>query len=72
MYEDFLFDMHTVKAHLIQFYGKRQALAPFNFWVLLAVFGHSEVRSFYSKSSFYKNRNKLIDAGIYPGLMSPQ
>ncbi|WP_148714034.1 phage/plasmid replication protein, II/X family [Chitinolyticbacter meiyuanensis] len=63
-------DMETVRNHeavrsrLQSVYGTRSANNLLAFWMRLAAEGESLVRMDYSKTQFYENRKKLIDAGV--------
>ncbi len=54
----------AVKARLNQLYGRRSANALFSFWLQLAVRGEDMIRVEYSRSRFYLNRKKLVDAAV--------
>ncbi len=54
----------AVKARLNGNYGKRSANNLLAFWMQLAARGEEALRPEYSKSQFYANRSKLVDAGI--------
>lgn len=53
-----------VKARLNDLYGKRSANNLLAFWMQMAARGEEAIRPEYSKSQFYDNRKKLVDAGI--------
>ncbi|MDR2508396.1 MAG: phage/plasmid replication protein, II/X family [Candidatus Accumulibacter sp.] len=53
-----------VQARLGDIYGNQMANLLFAFWLKLAVRGEDIVRRDYSKSRFYSNRKRLVDAGI--------
>jgi len=55
---------HQVKARLDAVYGGRSANNLFSFWVQLAELGEEPTKLNFSKSQFYKNRAKLVDAGV--------
>lgn len=54
----------AVKARLNDMFGKRSANNLLAFWMQLAARGEEAIRPEYSKSQFYSNRSKLIEAGI--------
>ncbi|MDD3483156.1 MAG: phage/plasmid replication protein, II/X family [Azovibrio restrictus] len=53
-----------VKARLNNVHGKRSANNLLSFWIQLSNRGEEAVREEYSRSQFYDNRKKLVDAGI--------
>jgi II/X family phage/plasmid replication protein len=53
-----------VKARLNFVYGKQCANALLAFWMQFSARGEDAVRAEYSRSTFYYNRKKLIDAGV--------
>jgi II/X family phage/plasmid replication protein len=53
-----------VKARLNRVYGKRSANNLYSFWLQLAARGEDVLRNEYSKAQFYKNRVKLVNAGV--------
>ncbi|MES1983226.1 MAG: phage/plasmid replication protein, II/X family [Pseudomonadota bacterium] len=63
-------DMDTVRNHdavrnrLISLYGKRTAQLLMAFWMNLAAQGEDIAKDMYSKSRYYANRKKLMDAGV--------
>jgi II/X family phage/plasmid replication protein len=54
----------AVKARLNRVYGTRSANVLFAFWMQLSGLGEDVARNEYSKSQFYANRKKLVDAGV--------
>lgn len=54
----------AVKARLNAQYTKRTANPLFAFWMQLAARGEDVMKDEYSKSQFYSNRKKLVDAGV--------
>lgn len=55
---------NEVWARLSDVYGERAAKSLHSFWVTLAGQGETIVKGRYSKSQFYSNRTKLVDAGV--------
>jgi II/X family phage/plasmid replication protein len=53
-----------VKARLNAVYGVRSANNLMSFWMQLSARGEEAIRTEYSRSQFYGNRKKLVDAGI--------
>lgn len=54
----------TVRARLIDIYTQRSAKSLIAFWMILAGQGEDAAKELYSKSQFYDNRTKLIQAGV--------
>lgn len=63
-------EMETVRTHdqvkgrLNSLYGKRSANALFAFWLQMATRSEDVMREEASRAQFYKNRKKLVDAGV--------
>lgn len=63
-------EMETVRTHdqvkgrLNSVYGKRAANGLFSFWLQMATRGEDVMREEVSRSRFYVNRKKLVDAGV--------
>ncbi|MDD3482989.1 phage/plasmid replication protein, II/X family [Azovibrio restrictus] len=63
-------EMETVRTHdqvhsrLNSVYGKRSSNNLMAFWLLLSTRGEEATKDRYSRSQFYDNRKKLVDAGI--------
>jgi II/X family phage/plasmid replication protein len=55
---------NQVWARLDAVYGDKTAKSLHSFWVTLAGQGEEVVRERFSKSQFYANRKKLVDAGV--------
>lgn len=53
-----------VKARLNRVYGSRSANVLYAFWVQMATRGEEVAQQEYSRSQFYSNRRKLVDAGV--------
>ncbi|MCX7180912.1 MAG: replication protein, partial [Proteobacteria bacterium] len=53
-----------VKGRLNSMYGKRSANGLFSFWLRMATRGEDVMRDEVSRSRFYVNRKKLVDAGV--------
>lgn len=54
----------AVKARLNNVYGMRSANALFAFWMQLSARGEDPIREEYSRTQFYGNRRKLVEAGV--------
>lgn len=63
-------EMETVRTHdqvkgrLNSLYGKRSANGLFAFWLQMATRSEDVMREEMSRAQFYKNRKKLVDAGV--------
>lgn len=53
-----------VKSRLNDVYGKRTANNLLSFWIQFSARGEEAIRAEFSKSQFYNNRKKLVDAGV--------
>jgi len=54
----------AVKARLNILYGRRSANCLFGFWIAMAARGEEPARLEFSRTQFYDNRKKLVEAGI--------
>lgn len=57
-------DRDTVRNRLISVYGKRASQSLLAFWMNMAGQGEDLTKGMYSKAGYYKNRKKLMDAGV--------
>lgn len=55
---------NAVKARLNSFYAKRTANNLFSFWMQMSARGEEVTKNEYSKSQYYDNRSKLMNAAV--------